>query len=218
MNHKQGVVVSVLGIMLLGGGLTSALAQNFHSKLNGYQEVPAVSTTGEGTFFLSNTGPFVSELSYDLEGEIIQAHIHLGQVGVNGGVMIWLCANPSFNFDPPPPDETPACTGHSGFVSRALTAEDVVGPSGQGVEPEQGVKAIHAIRAGIAYVNVHSTSFGGGEIRGQLRLDGSGESIEDLRTDLDELRKDFEGHTHTYLTGKGVGHNNTEATTGPPEF
>jgi hypothetical protein len=66
MNLKQWAVVSVLGVILLGSGLTSALGQDFHSKLNGYQEVPALSTTGRGTFFLSNAGPFVSELFYDL--------------------------------------------------------------------------------------------------------------------------------------------------------
>ena len=216
MNQKQWAVVSALGVMLLGGGQTSALGQDFHSKLTGYQEVPAVSTIGRGTFFLRNTGPFFSELLYDLEGEIIQAHIHLGQTGVNGGVMVWLCANPLFDLNPPP--ETPACTGRSGIVSRALTADDVVGPSGQGVEPGQGVEALLAIRAGVAYVNVHSTFFESGEIRGQLKLDGFGEDSEDLRAELNELRRDFEGHTHRYLTGRGEGHNNTEATSGPPQF
>jgi len=40
-------------------------------------------------------------------------------------------------------------------------------------------------------------------------------AIEALSDRLDELQEDFEGHTHTYLTGRGVGHNNTEAETGP---
>lgn len=218
MNHKQWAVISALGIILLGGSVTSAPAEDNHAKLDGYHEVPAVSTLGRGTFFLKNTGPFASELSYELEGEIIQAHIHLGQAGVNGGVMVWLCANPSFPLDPPPPLGTPVCTGRSGFVGRNLRAEDVVGPSGQGVAPGQGVESLRAIRAGVAYVNVHSTVFASGEIRGQLRFDESEESVEELRAELQELRDDFEGHTHTYLTGKGEGHNNTEATTGPPEF
>ena len=34
--------------------------------------------------------------------------------------------------------------------------------------------------------------------------------------EIDELRELFENHTHTYLTGKGVGHNNTEASTSAP--
>ena len=218
MNHKQWAVISALGSILLGGSLTSAPAEDIHGKLDGYHEVPAVSTLGRGTFFLSNTGPFTSELAYELEGEIIQAHIHLGQAGVNGGVMVWLCANPSFALDPPPPLGTPVCTGRSGLVRRDLRGEDVVGPSGQGVEPGQGAEALLAIRAGVAYVNVHSTFFASGELRGQLRFDEPGESVEELREELKELRDDFEGHSHKYLTGKGQGHNNTEATTGPPEF
>lgn len=47
--------------------------------------------------------------------------------------------------------------------------------------------------------------------------------VEQLRTDLDalileveQLKEDFMNHTHIYLTGKGVGHNNTEASTTPP--
>lgn len=37
-----------------------------------------------------------------------------------------------------------------------------------------------------------------------------------LKYRLHKLEDELEGHTHTYLTGKGVGHNNTTATTGPP--
>lgn len=37
-----------------------------------------------------------------------------------------------------------------------------------------------------------------------------------LQAELDELRDLLESHTHTYLTGDGNGHNNTEAETGPP--
>jgi len=33
---------------------------------------------------------------------------------------------------------------------------------------------------------------------------------------LKALEDDYSSHNHTYLTGKGVGHNNTEAITGPP--
>lgn len=42
------------------------------------------------------------------------------------------------------------------------------------------------------------------------------QAIDELREDLDTLREDFDTHTHTYLTGRGTGHNNTEATTTPP--
>lgn len=216
MKYTYGAIMTALSGLLLCGSVTNALAHDIKTKLSGYQEVPAISTTGGGTFSLEDTRPYTAQLSYDLEGEIIAAHIHLGQSGVNGGIMVWLCANPRFDLNPPP--GTPACTGQSGFVEQDLTASDVVGPSGQGVDPGQGVKALLAIRAGVAYVNVHSTFMEDGEIRGQLRFSESDESLENLRSDLDELRSDFERHTHQYLTGKGEGHNNTKATSGPPEF
>lgn len=44
------------------------------------------------------------------------------------------------------------------------------------------------------------------------------ESIGEIREELARLREDFEAHTHLYLTGRGVGHNNTEALTDPPMF
>jgi hypothetical protein len=40
--------------------------------------------------------------------------------------------------------------------------------------------------------------------------------VDDLEEAVEELREDFEAHSHTYLTGKGTGHNNTEAETGAP--
>ena len=44
------------------------------------------------------------------------------------------------------------------------------------------------------------------------------ERIEALESQITDLQKDLEEHSHTYLTGKGTGHNNTEAETGPATF
>jgi outer membrane murein-binding lipoprotein Lpp len=48
------------------------------------------------------------------------------------------------------------------------------------------------------------------------RVDGIEVDIEELDEKVDQLREDFDNHSHTYLTGKGRGHNNTEADTGAP--
>jgi hypothetical protein len=48
------------------------------------------------------------------------------------------------------------------------------------------------------------------------RVDGIEGDIEELDEKVDQLREDFDNHSHTYLTGKGTGHNNTEADTGAP--
>jgi hypothetical protein len=42
------------------------------------------------------------------------------------------------------------------------------------------------------------------------------QNVSDLMELLQQLREDFEGHTHTYLTGRGMGHNNQQATTTTP--
>ena len=52
------------------------------------------------------------------------------------------------------------------------------------------------------------------EIQGEL--DDLGQELEDLEGKVDDLEEAFENHSHTYLTGRGTGHNNTEATTTRP--
>jgi len=44
---------------------------------------------------------------------------------------------------------------------------------------------------------------------------GLEEKIAGLQEQIDDLRGDLESHTHTYLTGRGVGHNNTVAVSSP---
>jgi hypothetical protein len=141
------------------------------TRLKSYQEVPAVSSAASGRFTagIDNASNSIRyELSFSgLEGDVRMSHIHFGQHGVNGGIMMWLCqtaANPS------PVASTPMCP-QSGTVNGTLSAADVVGPAGQGVAATEFAEAVRAIRSGIAYVNVHSSKFPGGEIRGQLRHD-----------------------------------------------
>jgi hypothetical protein len=135
--------------------------------LIGYEEVPAVSTVASGEF-RARISRDESELAYtlsyaDLEGAVQQAHIHFGQFGVNGGISVFLCSNLGNG-----PAGTPACPDPPATVSGTLRADDVVGPAGQGIAATELAELIRAIRAGVAYVNVHSSKFTGGEIRGQL--------------------------------------------------
>ena len=82
---------------------------------------------------------------------------------MNGGISVWLCQTAEF-VDPT--GLAPTCV-QSGTVTGLLTQANMVGPAGQGIPPAQFAEVVAAIRAGIAYVNVHSASFLGGEIRGQ---------------------------------------------------
>ena len=136
--------------------------QKFTARLNGFNEVPAVSSTGSGKFTARIHGDSVEwELSYEgLEGTVTTAaHIHLGQQDVNGGVSVFFCGGTT----------TPACTPGSGTFRGTFTAADVVGPAGQGIAVGEIAELIRAIRAGKTYANVHTNKHPGGEIRGQLR-------------------------------------------------
>ena len=60
-----------------------------------------------------------------------QAHIHFGKRAVNGGISVFLCGTAGF----PGPAGTPTCP-QSGTVTRTASAADIIGPVGQGIEPE----------------------------------------------------------------------------------
>jgi hypothetical protein len=152
------------------------------TKLRGYEEVVfgasigAVSTNASGRFRarLSEDKAFIEyELRYGgLEGAVTQAHIHFGQRMTQGGISVFLCqtsaapdqAGLAPTCPPSPAEGTVTVTG-------TLTAANVIGPVPQGIEAGELAELVRAIRAGVTYVNVHSTRFPGGEIRGQLRRD-----------------------------------------------
>ena len=182
---------AVVSLGVIAGFAASAVADHdhgnsnrqrvFRAELSGYSEVPSsLSTPARGQFYgiLNKDG---TELTYWLSysgftgGTVTQSHIHFGQHHTNGGISMWLCKNP--NTTPPtvPADsavalQTPDCVqgGTSTPISAVLSAADVVGPTGQGIAVTEFAEILAAMRAGIAYVNVHSAAFPGGEIRGQL--------------------------------------------------
>ncbi len=113
------------------------------------------------------------ELSYDgLVGTVQQSHIHFGQPAVAGSIVIWLCQTVT---TPAPAghvrDVTPVCP-QSGTVNGHITPAEVVaaGTASQQIAAGELDKVIAAIRAGVAYANVHATPLNpGGEIRGHIR-------------------------------------------------
>ena len=156
------------------------------AKLIGFQEVPVVSTVATGEFrgVINPNQSITYDFSYTgLQGTVTQAHIHLGQRSVNGGIVIWLCqtaANPAPGGIP----LVPTCTPGSGsFTNRVITAADVVAITGTNVGQQVGAgefaKVLAAIRAGKAYANVHTTLSTGGEIRGQIKLIGKDDDDDD---------------------------------------
>jgi hypothetical protein len=51
----------------------------------------------------------------------------------------------------------------------------VIGPNAQGIEPGSLAEIVRAMQAGVAYANIHTTRWPGGEIRGQINEDNHGD-------------------------------------------
>lgn len=137
-------------------------------RLSGYQEDPlALSTTGAGRFraHISEGNQEISyELSYEaLEGNVLQAHIHLGGRAQSGGISVFLCSNLGNG-----PAGTQLCPAAPATITGVLRPADVIGPTGQGILAGEFAELIDAIKHGTTYVNVHSSKYPGGEIRAQL--------------------------------------------------
>ncbi|MBX9403298.1 CHRD domain-containing protein [Lysobacter sp. BMK333-48F3] len=141
--------------------------REFRAVLEGSQEIPLVSTAGGGGFRARLDGGAIHyELSYaGLEGDVTQAHIHVGQRGVNGGVAVWLCSNLA---SPPTPAGVQPCPAAPARITGTILPADVVGPAGQGIAAGEFEELVRALRDGNAYANVHTSKFPGGEVRSQL--------------------------------------------------
>lgn len=167
---KKGINTLCVACGLIGS-LAPALASadSLRAALNGYASVPALSSTGTGRFIAeidAVNNVITYQLTYSgLEGDALQAHIHVAQTGVNGGVSAFLCSNL-----PSPPAGTPTCPVTAGTVTGIIQASSVVGPSAQGIAPGEFAKLVAALRAGVTYANIHTSKFGPGELRGQIKV------------------------------------------------
>ena len=146
-----------------GGPDKEKKTKHFEAKLDGYQETPAISTTGWGTFRADLVGDDTIHYVFHYEalsgGNSLFAHVHFGQKSVAGGVSFFLCGG---STKPTP------CPNVTGTVEGDVKAADVVGPNGQGIEPGSFGEILKAMRSGVAYVNIHTTAYPSGEIRGQI--------------------------------------------------
>lgn len=140
-------VTFLVAVFLLVGQSVQAQI-HFTAKLDGAQENPPVTTTatGTGTFTLNSAG---TELTYHityngLSGTFSQAHFHNAASGTNGGVV----RNLTFTGN------TSSGVWKSSDATQPLT--------------EALVKELLSEKL---YVNIHSSTSPGGEIRGQVRVD-----------------------------------------------
>lgn len=175
MKRVSVIVLVVLSASVLTFGFTQGF-KNIKEILTGYEEAPSISTTGNGEFNarIKNENEVEYTLTYsDLEGAVQQAHIHLGQAGVNGGISVFLCTNLGNG-----PAGTQPCPAPPATITGTITAADV-SPNipatqmarTQGLNTGEFDEFLAALRAGALYVNVHSTTWPGGEIRSQISHD-----------------------------------------------
>ena len=157
-NLRNFVVFAVFMLILSA----TAQAEIFTAYLNGAQEVPAVATTATGyARIVLNEGAGTIQFTVvftGLAGTQNNCHIH-------APAAIGASTGVAINFG--------VVGGTSGTISGSTT-----------ITPTQ----ISQLRAHLGYVNVHSTAFSGGEIRGQLGVQRPVDNDGDGRTDFSILR------------------------------
>jgi hypothetical protein len=171
MLKKVAAAAAAIGVagFIAAAAVAGGHGRDFETDLNGFEEVPAVSTDAGGAMKaeINRAGDEIRYvLDYrNLEGQVTQAHIHLGQKDVAGGISVWLCGNvattPAGVQPCPPADPKATVTG-------TIRAADVVGPAAQALPPGAFDELVRAMRAGVTYANVHSSAVPSGEIRGQF--------------------------------------------------
>ena len=166
------IMLASLGLLLLNSPVSAQ--NNLRAELESSQEVPAVSSPASGQFRAKVIKNLSIEytLSYKgLEDVATQSHIHIGQRSVNGGIVVYLCQTGVLD----PTGLAPLCPAREGSVSGTLTSANLAPNAqaqGQGIEgatAENFAELLRAIRDDVAYVNVHTKKFTGGEIRGQIK-------------------------------------------------
>ena len=159
---RRLIVVLAAAALFITGALPalSAGPTNYRTHLTGDEEVDPVDTQAQGQaiFKLSADG---TELHYKLIvaniENVTQAHIHIAPAGTNGGIVAWL-------YPAAPPLVLIPGRSQGVLATGAITADDLVGSlAGQDLEA-----LIAAFNSGDAYVNVHTSAFPGGEVRGQI--------------------------------------------------
>ena len=153
------LAVCVLGLVPVGLAVAGQ-SRNFSVHLSGDLELPIRDTDAQGqaVFHLSKDGTTVSyKLITANIRNVTMAHIHIGPATCNCPVGVWLYP------DGPPAQLVP---GRSDGVLAAgtFTAADFVGP----LAGRSMADLIALMESGGAYVNVHTSQFPPGEIRGNL--------------------------------------------------
>lgn len=135
--------------------------ERFSATLGGGSVVPATTSTNTGSIILQSA-PGDTTLAFSLSvvnmGGITQAHLHLAAAGANGATIAWLL-----------PVNGNAAQSPSVTLDGVISLGDIE-PSWVRGSPRLAMDSVKSLlRAGRLYVDVHSSTFTAGEIRGQVR-------------------------------------------------
>jgi hypothetical protein len=166
-------LMGLLAVPVRGDGNQSS---HLRAELSAVSEVPIVSSPATGSFraeIAADGQSFDYRLDYErFDGTVTQSHIHIGQQFAAGGISVWLCQTATVQAPLGVREITPTCGAPGGDGAEAegtISAANVIGPTGQAVPAEAFAELMAMIQSGNAYVNVHSTSAPGGEVRGQIQ-------------------------------------------------
>ena len=156
------VAIAILSILTIGTIGTTPLTlqvaaqeseQKFSAKLSGKEEVPLNESPSTGLAWVKITD---DQLGYEVNvtdmDKVNAAHIHLAEAGKNGPVVLTL-------FQGGPTEQVNGTVGEAN-----VTASNLEGP----MKGKDVTDLVTAMKNGTTYVNVHTTDFPNGEIRGQL--------------------------------------------------
>jgi hypothetical protein len=150
--------------LAVGNTISAEMKKVFTAHLSGDNEVPPVDTNGQGQaiFTLSEDG---TELHYKLivanTKNVTQAHIHCGEAGINGPVVVFL-----FGF------VAGGVTQNGILAEGTITSANII-PRASSAACMGGLATfenlVERLQNGSVYVNAHTVDFEGGEIRGQIK-------------------------------------------------
>ncbi len=143
------ILLSVALILMASSAQIAGAQTHWFATLSGDNVSPAVSTSGAGTLEATLSADHTQmrfTLNFQLlQGSVTLVHIHRGALGTSGDLLYFLSAGPCTSPLTGRTDPAPA-GGATGFNASDFSD----------------------LQAGKLYVDIHTTAFPTGEIRGQL--------------------------------------------------
>ena len=160
MRKLLWICVFATGVTLVAGAASAQTSVVMRATLTGGEETPNMVLSGAVATAEVAVDPTNDEIAvvlrvFNLPNGSTASHIHVGPKGLSGPVVL----------------DFPIGAGRTGDFTLTFRVHD---GSAFHARPEIGIRtfadALQAIAGGNAYVNIHTSAFPGGEIRGQLSV------------------------------------------------